>query len=496
MSAPTTRELIRRGAAQHGSRTAYHFGGEDVGVAETDRLSNRLANALRTLGHGHHARVAILLDNGLHSIPLDFACVKAGINRVPLNGRLSEDEHARMIAGTACALLVHGPEHAGRTKALAARCPDLRLLGLDELLAMDASDGDPDMPVAPDDVILTLFTSGTTGRLKAAQHTQASYAAIGRNLMLNLIDIRPGDVMMHAASLIHASGVFVIPYWLRGGTSVILPGFDPASYLADMKRHRATAVNMVPTMLQMLLQQEAFDDDYPDLRQLIYGASPMPRPLIEQAMARWGRERFWQYYGQTECPLCIAVLRPEDHVGERLGACGQPALDVEIRLVDADGQDVPAGEAGEIAVRAPSMMAGYHDAPELNADTFTADGWLRTRDIGQFDEDGFLYLRDRTSDMIVTGGYNVYPREVEDALMAHEAVSECAVIGLPDDKWVEAVTAVVVLRNELADEALIAFVGERLAGYKKPRRVIRIDAIPKTAVGKLDRRALRERFEP
>ena len=494
MTAPTARDLIRRGTRQHGHRNAFHFGGQDVSVTVADRRSNRLAHALAAKGAGHHARVAILLDNGLHSIPLDFACVKGGINRVPLNGRLSEDEHARMLENTGCEILVHGAEHAARAEALAARRAGLTLLSVDDLLAMDVAETEPDVPVQPDDIILTLFTSGTTGTLKAAQHTQASYAAICRNLMLNLIDIRPGDVMMHAASLIHASGVFVIPYWLRGGTSVILPGFDPATYLADLKRHRATAINLVPTMLQMLLQQDAFQDEYPDLRQLIYGASPMPRPVIEAAMAAWGREKFWQYYGQTECPLCLAVLRPEDHDGDRLSACGQPAIDMAIRLIDEQGNDVAEGEPGEIAVRGPSMMAGYHDAPDLNAEMFTSDGWLRTRDIGQFDADGFLHLRDRTSDMIVTGGYNVYPREVEDALMAHPAVSECAVIGLPDDKWVEAVTATVVLSDEVSDEELIAFVGERLAGYKKPRHILRIEAVPKTAIGKIDRKALRARL--
>jgi acyl-CoA synthetase (AMP-forming)/AMP-acid ligase II len=212
-------------------------------------------------------------------------------------------------------------------------------------------------------------------------------------------------------------------------------------------------------------------------------------------MAAWGRHRFWQYYGQTEVPLCLAVLRPEDHVDELLGACGQPALEVEMRLVDEAGNEVPAGTPGEIAVRAPSAVAGYHDAPALNAETFVAGGWVRTRDVGVFDARGFLHLKDRTSDMIISGGYNVYPREVEDALMTHPAVRECAVIGLPHEKWVEVVTAVVVPRaGQAVDEAaLIAHVAGRLASYKKPQRVIFAEEIPKTAVGKLNRRALRER---
>ena len=359
------------------------------------------------------------------------------------------------------------------------------------------SDAAPDVAVAPDDVILTLFTSGTTGTLKAAQHTQASYAGVCKNVLLNMLNVQRDDAMLHAASLIHASGVFVLPFWLRGARTVIMPGFDPDAFLSLIEKERITAVNMVPTMLQMLLGHPRFEStDVSHLRQVIYGASPMPRPVIQQAMQLWGREKFWQYYGQTECPLTIAVLRPEDHQDELLGACGRPSLDVEIRLVDEAGQDVPAGEPGEIAVRAPSMMAGYHNAPALNQEMFMEGGWLRTRDVAAFDERGYLHLKDRTSDMIITGGYNVYPREVEDVLVAHPAVAECAVIGVQDAKWVEAVTAVVALKPDQSvdEDTLIAFVTEQVASYKKPRRVIFTDAIPKTAVGKLNRKALRDQY--
>jgi len=247
----------------------------------------------------------------------------------------------------------------------------------------------------------------------------------------------------------------------------------------------------------MLLEHPDLDaHDLSSLRHIIYGASPMPRAVIDRAMAHFGQHRFWQYYGQTEAPLCLAVLRPEDHVGDLLGACGRPSPDVEIRLVDADGAPVPQGEPGEILVRGPMSVAGYFNAPELTAETFDADGWAHTRDVGVFDDRGFLHLRDRTSDMIISGGYNVYPREVEDALLTHPMVLECAVVGAPDPKWVEAVTAFVVLRaGATATEAeLIAHVAGQVASYKKPHRVLFADAIPKTAVGKLDRKSLRARL--
>ena len=498
-------ELIHRGAGYNPERTAIVFGDQSLTFGETQTLSNQLAHALIERGVQRGDRVALLLNNGLYSVPVDFACVKAGINRVPLNARLSLEEHLRMLEETGVSVLLYGADLAERAAALGDAHGGLVCHGIgddtvgDDLLAAAArcSEAAPDVAVAPDDVILTLFTSGTTGTLKAAQHTQASYAGVCRNVLLNLLDVQRDDAMLHAASLIHASGVFVLPFWLRGARTVIMPGFDPDAFLDLIEQQSITAVNMVPTMLQMLLDHPRFvTTDVSLLRQVIYGASPMPRPVIEQAIQLWGREKFWQYYGQTECPLAIAVLRPEDHQDDLLGACGRPSLDVEIRLVDEAGQDVPTGEPGEIAVRAPSMMAGYHNAPALNQEMFMEGGWLRTRDVGAFDERGYLHLKDRTSDMIITGGYNVYPREVEDVLVAHPAVLECAVIGVPDAKWVEAVTAVVALRSDqtVDQETLIAFVAERVASYKKPQRVIFTDSIPKTAVGKLNRKALRDQY--
>jgi fatty-acyl-CoA synthase len=303
--------------------------------------------------------------------------------------------------------------------------------------------------------------------------------------------------MLHAASLIHASGVFVLPFWLRGGRTVILPGFEPQAFLAAIERERATAINLVPTMLQMLVETPAMASCRVDaLRYVIYGASPMPRSVIERAMAVWGRHRFWQYYGQTEVPLCLAVLRPEDHHGDRLGACGQPALEVEVRLLDEAGQDVLPGQPGEIAVRGPSAVAGYHDAPELTAQTFRADGWVLTRDVGVFDAHGFLFLKDRTSDMIVSGGYNVYPAEVENAISALVEVAEVAVVGVPDERWGEAVKAVVVVRpgQELSEDAVVAACTDRLAAYKKPRSVDFTRELPKTGSGKIMRRRVRDKY--
>ncbi len=501
-----TVELIRRGARYFSERTAVLFEDKSLTFAGVDELSNRFAHVLARNGITRGSRLAILANNSIHSMPVDFGCVKAGAARTPLNARLSIDEHEHMLRETGAQVVIYDAELAERAELLAARIDSLTMLGLgsdrcgSDLLveAASASPTDPRTPAAPDDVILTVFTSGTTGRLKAAEHTQATYAAMSNNTSMNMSDVGPDDVMLHAASLFHASGCFVLPYWLKGATTAVLARFEPAEFLNAIVRWRVTSLHLVPTMLAMLLAHPDIEKaDMSSVRTILYGASPMPLPVIKRALELWG-PRFVQYYGQTEAPLFITRLDKEDHVGpgaeQRLLACGRPSVDCEIRLIDDRGLDVEPGERGEIALRAPFTMSGYFNAPDLNAAMFVEGGWLRTRDVGRFDEDGFLYLVDRTSDMIITGGYNVYPREVEDALLAHSAVLECAVVGAPHEKWVETVTAFVVLRPDrtASENELIEFTRERLASYKVPKSVRFIEQIPKSAVGKVLRRALRD----
>ena len=500
-------ELIRRGALYHASRTAVLFGGDSLTFRDVDALSNRIANVLgEGLGLAKGSPVALLMDNGLHSIPCDFACVKAGLVRTPLNGRLSAAEQQRMLEAVGAEVLICGPSQAERAAELGRALPGLALYGLGDssagpdllALAERGADRDPRLRHQPEDVVLRLFTSGTSGVLKAVEHTHTSYAAVAHNVLSNLIDPKPGEVMLHAASMIHASGTFVLPYWIRGGAAAVLPGFSPADYVEAIARWRPNALNLVPTMLQMLFQLPGIDEaDFSSVDTVLYGASPMPRPVLERGLRLWGPV-FVQYYGQTEAPLAIATLGKRDHVGaspERLLSCGRPSVETEIRLVDEAGEDVADGDAGEIVLRAPFVMKGYAD-PEANAAAFLPGRWLRTRDVGRFDEQGFLTLVDRTSDMIVTGGYNVYPREVEDVLSGHPAVAQVAVVGLPHEVWGEAVTAFAVLHEGRHADAgsVIAFARERLAAYKAPKAVRFVDSIPLSPVGKPLRRALRDPF--
>ena len=501
---PTTAELIRRGAAQHAARVAVRWADAELSYREVFATACRIGNALQDAGVGPGQHVALLVGNGPHSVPTDFGMVLSGLVRVPLNARLSLDEHLHMLQQSHTTLLLHDAALAARAGELAQRLPGLRCFGLgtasatggpDVLAHADASDRHLDAD--PSDPLLLLFTSGTTGKLKAVIHTQGSYAAIAANMLANLVDARPGSTMLHAASLIHASGTFVLPYWVRGGCSAVLAGFEPREFAAAIARYQVTEINLVPTMIAMLLGSGALDGaDLSSLRQVIYGASPMPRPVLARAIERFG-PMLWQYYGQTEAPLCMTVLSAADHADPGLwGACGQPAVDADLRLVDDGGKAVAGEGVGEIQVRAPFAMAGYHDADALNAEMRAGDGWLRTRDVARRDERGYLHLIDRTSDMIITGGYNVYPREVEEVILGHPAVAECAVVGAPDPKWVEAVTAFVKLEpgRSLSEAEVVELVRAKLAPHKAPKAVHFVADIPKSAVGKILRRALRERL--
>lgn len=500
-----TVDLVRRGAARYARRTAVRCEGQALTFAEVDATANRMAHVLAGLGVVRGGRVGLLVDNGIWSVPIDFGVLKAGGARVPLNVRLAADEQARMLTATGVQLLVHSTAQAGRAGELAAQVDGLRLASLGpapDVKAVDlleemqrASDADPRIAASPGDPVLVLYTSGTTGALKAVEHTQASWAAIAANILANLLSPGRDSVMLHGASLIHASGAFILPYWIRGGCAAVLPGFDPATYLDELARYRATEINLVPTMLGMLVHSGAAERaDVSSLRTAIYGASPMPRPLLEQVLGLWGH-RLVQYYGQTEAPLAITVLDADDHRDPSLlGSCGHPSVDAEVAVTGEDGTPVATGEVGELRVRAPFGMARYAGAPDITAETITADGWIRTRDLARIDDRGYVTLVDRTSDMIITGGYNVYPREVEEALLAHPAVTGAAVVGAPDETWVEAVTAFVTLRPgaDTSEEELRQAARARLAGYKVPKTVHVIDAIPVSPVGKVLRRALRE----
>ncbi|BCJ87973.1 class I adenylate-forming enzyme family protein [Effusibacillus dendaii] len=505
-------ELIKRGGKSFPNHKAVTYQGETLTFDQVLRNSNRLANGLLRLGLKKGDRVAFLLANSVQSVEIDFALLLAGFVRVPLNTRLSEDEHFHMINETEAKAILFTEEFLERVTALKLRLPGVDLFcqtnGSVRLswvtgsadLVQGSTEDEPPIIVGEQDLATIQYTSGTTGKLKAAVHTQETWSAICNNILSSL-DIMEGDIMLHAAPMTHASGTLVLPHWVRGATNAVLPGFNPQEYAECIHHQKPTTLNLVPTMIVMLLNTPNIEQySFESVRNIIYGASPMPREALRRGLALWG-PKFIQYYGQTEAPLILTLLGKKEHLGDdaqteqRLLSCGRPVASALVKIVGEDGEPVATGMTGEIAVKTDQAMVGYWKAPELTADTIR-DGWVYTRDMGYLDEDGYLFLVDRKSDMIITGGFNVYPREVEEVLYQHPAVMEAAVVGVPDEKWVESVKAFVVLRpgSTVSEDEIIAFCKERLASYKKPSSVEFVESLPKSAVGKVVRRLLRDPY--
>ncbi len=505
-------ELITRGAKYFAKETAVIFQGERWTFEQVYRNSIRLANALIRLGLRKGDRVAFLLANSAQSVEIDFALLLCGLVRVPLNTRLSEAEHLHMIRESDARAVLFTTEFSDRVAALRPEltavelycqtngAPDLPwVISLPEVMR-EVTDAEPGVMVNESDLATIQYTSGTTGTLKAAVHTQETWVAICNNILCNL-DICQGDIMLHAAPLTHASGTLVLPHWIRGAANSVLSGFNPKEYLDVVRTEQPTTLNLVPTMVGMLLNvpdvaQYSFDT----VKHIIYGASPMPREVLRRGLTLWG-PKFIQYYGQTEAPLFLTMLNKKDHLGEgvegeeRLLSCGRPVPTTSLKIMDESGQEAAAGTIGEICVKTGQGMTGYWKAPELTGEMMK-EGWIHTRDMGYIDHAGYLFLVDRKSDMIITGGFNVYPREVEEVLYQHPSVMEAAVVGVPDDKWVETVKAFVVLRTgqTATEQELIEYCRVRLASYKKPSTVEFVDSLPKSAVGKVVRRLLRDPY--
>jgi acyl-CoA synthetase (AMP-forming)/AMP-acid ligase II len=506
-------ELVREAARQYGDRTAIVCEDRRLTFAEVAERSGRLAAGLERLGLRKGDRVAVLTHNSAEYPVVEFGLATGGYVAVPLNARLTADDLARTITDAGASALIFQDELRPGVELLRSRLSLLAWIGF--------GDGIPTWATAYEDVLTTgighgappeidasdlhtiMYTSGTTGEPKGAMHTHATRVAVTANLLLEMPPDTANDRLLHVAPLTHGSGMFVLPYFVRGACSVILPRFDAEHALETMVRHEITCVKLVPTILRHLLAAPSIERlRFPALRSIIYGASPMPLEWLLEAHGRFG-DVFTQLYGQVEAPMTITVLRREDHqramaqadASEILRSAGRPWWTVQVRVVDAEGQDVKEGEVGEVLVRGPHVMRGYWNLPEATADTLRA-GWVHTRDLARFDERRYLYLVDRTSDMVITGGFNVYPREVEDVLLAHGGVAEVAVVGVPDEVWGESVRAFVVAREgvSVSAEDLDQHCRARMAGFKRPRSYEFIGEIPRNAYGKPLRRALRARF--
>ena len=500
--------------SRYGDRTAVVFKDTRLTFRQMDSRINRMSNGLLSLGLHTGHKVAVLLNNGLECAAGLFGIPRAGLTYIALNARHSAGEHRDILNDSETDAVIVGEEFMDLLEPVLSSIPSLRhvivvgrrqpgRLTYDEMSA-DKPDTPPDVEVDyENDIERIQYTSGTTGRPKGGVWPfRVGYNVISTILMNLDRPMGPRDVNLNSGPLTHAAGLMMMVYYSRGATNIILPGFDEEEILKAVEREGVTSLLLIPTMLYRLLMFPKLNSyDLSSINRIWYGTAPMAVDRLKEGIRVFGNV-FRQNYGMTECAQPITFLGPEDHVvngteeqTRRLSSAGKPAMGVEVMIVGDDGKEVAPGETGEILIRADKLMKGYWKMPEETAEAFR-DGWFHTRDMGMMDEDGFIYLMDRKSDMIISGGFNIYPREVEDVLMAHPGVAEAAVIGVPDDLWGESVKAMVVPKEgvELTGEEIVRHCKENLAGYKKPRSVDFIEEIPKNPYGKINRRALKEPF--
>jgi fatty-acyl-CoA synthase len=503
---PTFGSLVLRTLRRYPDRVAFSSDAGRLTYAGALDLIGGLQRVLAARGLKRGDRIGLLAGNSAEAWCAGTAVHLNGMANSYLHPRGSVEDQLYQLADLdAAACIVDASRHGERGGALAECCGDVPVLGLGpsefgpDLLAEATAVGAsaPHDVASPQDIADLRYTGGTTGRPKAVVRRHPSLMHMMSLGTLADFEIPFDAIYLAVSPITHAAGLMVVPVLQRGGTVVLHDGFDPERFLQTIERERITMSFVVPTMAYALLDHPALDTtDTSSLQLLHYGAAPMSPTRLAEGIERIGAV-FAQFYGQNEC-CPISVLRRAEHADPALqGSCGAPVSTIDVTLLDRDGNTVPIGEGGEICARGPAVMEQYWRKPELTADAF-AHGWLHTGDVARMDERGYLTIVDRTKDMIISGGFNVFSREVEDALTSHDAVAMAAVFGLPDAKWGEAVTAAVVLRPGAAatPKELTAHVRELKGPVQAPKSVHLLDALPTTALGKVDKQALRNGLRP
>ncbi|GHH14193.1 acyl-CoA synthetase [Streptomyces lanatus] len=485
--------VLRRSARRTPARTAVEYGDRTWTYEELDQAVSRAASVLLDQGLAPGDRVGSYGHNSDAYLIGFLACARAGLVHVPVNQNLTGDDLAYIVGQSGAALVLTDPDLAGRLSE------DVRTLPLrdaeDSLLARLATAPEYDGPEPrSEDLVQLLYTSGTTALPKGAMMTHR--ALVHEYLSaITALDLSAGDRPVHSLPLYHSAQmhVFLLPYLAVGATNIILDAPDGDRLFDLIEAGRVDSLFAPPTVWIGLAGRPDFAErDLGGLRKAYYGASIMPVPVLERLRERLPKLGFYNCFGQSEIGPLATVLAPDEHKG-RMDSCGRTVLFVDARVVDEQGVEVPDGTSGEIVYRSPQLCEGYWDKPEETAEAFR-DGWFRSGDLAVRDAHGYFTIVDRVKDVINSGGVLVASRQVEDALYTHEGVAEVAVIGLPDERWIEAVTAVVVPRGEVGEAELIEHAREKLAHFKAPKRVVFVDELPRNASGKILKRELRDRF--
>lgn len=509
---------LARSASFWPDRPAVLFRDGALSYRDLELRSNRLAHALLALGLKRGDRVAVVSPNRPEIVELECALYKIGLVKVALNSRLAQNELDDALDNAQPMACLAGPEHRAMVEQATAKLdsvkhliafapapedgPGVVWLNYERLLATE-SDAHIHVDMQPEELAVLHYTSGSTGKLKAAMQTVGNRMASLRKVIMGRMRAEDGDVLALSGPITHASGMFIQPMLFQGATILLLERFHPAEVLEAIEKHKVTICFLVPAMIYALLAEPSIRTrKLSSLRLVSYGAAPMSPARIREAWAALGPV-LAQGYGAGETTGGVVGLSIADHArgisGERpelLSACGRAFCESDVQVLDDNNQPVTGDAIGEICVRGPDVFAGYWRAPEQTAQVLEADGWLRTGDLARVDHEGYIFIVDRKKEMLVSGGFNIYPSEVESVLSQHPAVYEVCVVGVPDDHWGETVKAVVVLREGIQATAddITGFCKGRLADFKRPRSVDFVPALPKNSNGKMSRKDVREKY--
>jgi fatty-acyl-CoA synthase len=490
----TVGDALRRTARLFRDRSALVFGDRDWSFNALDRAADALARHFAERGIETGDRIAAYGRNSDAYFIAWLACVRGGFVHVPVNYALFGEELSYIVNQSGSRLVVAGAGLEGHLAGI-----DVASMRLEDVIPIalnpDAAAG-PEPELEDDSLGQIVYTSGTTAAPKGAMMTHKAMMSQYYSV-IPAMDFTRYDRALAALPLYHTAQThaFTMPQLLVGARTILIESPVPELVLRLIEQERITSFFAPPTVWISLLRHPDFAArDLSSLEKIYYGASIMPVPVLHELRQRLPAARPYNCYGQTEIAPLATYLRPEEH-DARPGSCGRPCLNVETRVVDLDMNDVPPGTHGEIVHRSPHLLTGYWDKPKETAEAF-AGGWFHSGDVGYFDADGYLYIVDRIRDVINTGGVLVASREVEEVLFTHPAVSEVAVVGLPDDKWIEAVTAFVVLRpdHEVDEAGLLALARDHLAAYKLPKKILFVDNLPRNTAGKLLKRELRRQY--